>query len=87
MKISTIREKVVEEVNQIPEERLPQILDLIHHFRVGLQFSRKKTDKITNYAGCWKDMPEDLYQDFMSEVSQRRQAAFSRRRNRETNVG
>lgn len=83
MKISSIREKVVEEVKQIPEEKLPQILDLIHRFRLGLQFSRKPTDKITSYAGCWKDMPEDIYQDFMSEVNQRRHTAFSGRRKRE----
>ena len=86
MKTSTIREKVVEEVNQIPEERLPQVLDLIHHFRISLQFSRKKTDKITTYAGCWKDMPEDIFQDFINEISQRRQTSFSRRRNREANI-
>ena len=87
MKTSTIREKVVEEVNQIPEEKLPQILDLIHHFRIGLQLSRKEPDKITNFAGCWKDMPEVIYQEFIYEISQRRRTAFSRRLNREADIG
>ena len=87
MKTSTIREKVVEEVNQIPEEKLPQILDLIHHFRVGLQLSRKQADKITNYAGCWKDMPEDIYKEFINEISKRRHFAFSRRRDHEADIG
>ena len=87
MKTSTIREKVVEEVNQIPEERLPQILDLIYHFRIGLQFSKGRKDKTADFAGSWKDMPEALYQDFMSEVSRRRKSAFSRRRNLDANIG
>jgi len=84
MKISTIREKVVEEVNQIPEEKLAQILDLIHHFRIGLQLSRKKHSRITSYAGCWEDMPEDIYIELINEISQRRHTAFSRRRKKAT---
>lgn len=87
MKTSTICEKVVDEIKQIPEERQQQILDVIHHFRIGLQRSQKKTHKINNYAGCWKDMPEDMYQDFLNEVNQRRHTAFSRRWDIETNVG
>ncbi len=71
MKISSIREKVVDEVNQIPEERLAQILDLIHHFRLGLQISEKKTTKITDFGGCWKDMPDEVYQDFIDDISKR----------------
>ncbi|NIU02102.1 MAG: hypothetical protein GWN01_14700 [Nitrosopumilaceae archaeon] len=86
MKISSIREKVVKEVNQIPEEKLAQVLDLIHHFRLGLQLSKKKTAKVTDFAGCWKDMPEDVYQDFIRDITQRRHTAFSRRKNRETDI-
>jgi hypothetical protein len=87
MKTSTIRKKVVEEVNQIPEEKLPQILDLIHHFRIGLQLAKKKDHRITSYAGCWKDMPEEVYREFVNEISQRRHTAFSRRRNSEADIG
>lgn len=87
MKTSTICEKVVDEIKQIPEERQQQILDVIHQFRIGLQVSKKKTHKIGNYAGCWKDMPEDMYRDFLNEVNQRRHTAFSGRRDHETKVG
>lgn len=79
MKTSSIRERVVEEVNQILEEKLEQILDLIHHFRLGLQISKKKNTTITDFAGCWKDMPEAVYQDFIDEITKRRQMAFSAR--------
>jgi len=87
MKTSTIREKVVAVVNQIPEERLPQILHLDISLSSRFAIFQKKTDKITNFAGCWKDMPEDLYHDFVNEISQRRKSAFSRRRNLDANIG
>lgn len=87
MKTSTIYEKMVDEIKQIPEERQKQIFDIIHHFRIGLQISQKNTHQPGNYAGCWKDMPQDIYEDFLNEVNQRRHTAFSRRRDIETDNG
>ena len=48
MKVSSIREKVLREVQLIPEEKLPQILDFIHHFRMGLLSGKGKP---ASYAG------------------------------------
>ena len=87
MKTASIREKVVEEVNLIPEEKMPQILDLIRHFRIGLEFSRKKSHKNRNFAGSWKDMSDEMYDEFVNEINQRRRSAFSRRQERETHIG
>lgn len=87
MKSSSLREKVVEEVNQIPEEKLAPVLELIHHFRLGLQISKKKAAKATEFAGCWKDMPEEAYRDLIDEITKRRQMAFSGRGNREADIG
>ena len=32
------------------------------------------------FAGAWQDMPEELFNELMTDVAQRREAAFSRRR-------
>jgi hypothetical protein len=32
-----IIEKIIQELQEIPEEKLPQIYDLIHDFRLGLK--------------------------------------------------
>ncbi len=85
MKTSITRDKILKEVEHIPEEKLPELLDLIHDYRVGLQPPENKSAK--RYAGCWKDMPDDVYQDFTKEIAQRRNQAFSRRRDRETGLG
>ena len=81
MKTSATRHKILKEVERIPEEKLPELLDLIHDYRVGLQPTEDKSE--ITYAGSWKDMPDDVYQDFIDEIAQRRSQAFSRRRDRE----
>lgn len=85
MKASMTRDKILKEVERIPEEKLPELLDLIHDYRVGLQPPEGKSE--IKYAGSWKDMPDDVYQDFIDEIAQRRSQAFSRRRDREADPG
>ena len=84
MKTSITRNKILKEVERVPEEKLPELLDLIHDYRVGLQPPEDKSG--IKYAGCWKDMPDDMYQDFINEITQRRSQAFSRRRDREADL-
>jgi hypothetical protein len=31
------------------------------------------------FAGCWKDMPEKIFNEFLQDIGQRRKKAFSRR--------
>ncbi len=87
MKTSILRKKVVEEINQIPNEKLAEILDLIHHFRLGLQSTDKNKTTLMDFSGCWNDMPEEVYQDFMHDITERRHTAFSGRENREAGIG
>ena len=83
MKTITVLERVLEEIKLIPTEKLPEILDIVHYFRIGLQFSSANSNRTANFAGCWRDMPDDLYSEFVTEITDRRQAAFSWRRDRE----
>lgn len=79
MEVSIIRDKVVEEIRLIPEHKLPEIYDFIHYFRLGLQNSKENIDQIMKFAGCWKDMPEKVFNEFSEEIAERRKQAFSRR--------
>ncbi len=84
---SAIRDRLIDEIKLIPEHRLSEIYDFIHYFRVGLQKSKGNIDQIMKFAGCWKDMPEEVFTDFIREVTQRRKQAFSRRRGDEARTG
>ncbi|MBI4684867.1 MAG: hypothetical protein HY755_06685 [Nitrospirae bacterium] len=84
---SAIRDRVMSEIELIPEYKLSEIYDFIHYFRVGLQKSKGNVEQIMRFAGCWKDMPEDAFNDFLGEISRRRKQAFSKRRSGEAGTG
>jgi len=75
------KQKVVDELEQIPREKLPELYDLIHHYRVGLEPGGSRRDQILALAGSWKEMPEEEFTAFLDEVTTRRSRAFHRRRN------
>ena len=84
---SIIRDKVMEEIKLIPEHKLSEVYDFIHYFRIGLQKSKVNINQIMQFAGCWKDMSEDLFNDFLEEISKRRSQAFAGRRDGEASIG
>lgn len=87
---SAIRDKLMDEVKLIPEHKLSEVYDFIHYFRIGLQQFKENMGQIIQimqFAGCWKDMPEEVFNEFLEEVGQRRKQAFSRRRRSEASAG
>ncbi len=80
------RETVLREVNLIPEDKLFQVYELLHYFRLDLEAARDKTESVMQFAGCWEDMPDETFAAFTQKVAERRQGAFSRRRNREGGI-
>ncbi len=85
MENSFIRKKVYDEIELIPEYKLTEIYDFLHYFRLGLLASEPdQTNQTMKFAGCWRDMSDDEFNEFMNEIIQRRQRAFSGRQDRET---
>lgn len=52
--------------------------------QVSVQTTGGSPEQSMKFAGAWSDMPDEVFNDFLAEVSQRRKTAFSRRRGRET---
>jgi hypothetical protein len=84
MKTFDLHEKVMEEIRQIPENRLPEIYSLIHYFRLGLEADGKDAKNTMRFAGCWQEMTDSEFGEFSEEIRERRRQAFSGRKNRET---
>jgi hypothetical protein len=80
MDISKERERIVAEINLIPQDRLPEVYALLHGYRLNLKQDTFETDAIMTFAGCWHDMPDEEYQEMMAEIGVRRQRAFQGRR-------
>lgn len=81
-----IKHKVMQEIDLIPEDKLTDLYELIHYFRVGLEKSELKKPTLA-FAGCWQDMPDEMFNDFTAEIKQRRHQAFARRRGNEGRTG
>lgn len=68
MNSSTLKTKVLEEIDLVPEDKLPQVYDFIHYFRLGLETSGSDANRIMQFAGCWQDMPDDMFTEFLASI-------------------
>lgn len=80
------RNKLLDEIAKIPEDKLTYLYNFIHYFRLGLEVKKPDSQKIMQLAGSWNDMPEDDFAEFMNEIKNRRSKAFTSRRKRETSI-
>ncbi|MCP4399967.1 MAG: DUF2281 domain-containing protein [bacterium] len=86
MATTALRVKVIEEIQQMPEDKLGELYDVLHFFRIGLQQSPASSHEndVMAFAGCWEDMAEEEFDAFLNDISPRRTHAFSGRPPRET---
>ncbi len=77
---SAIRTRVQKEIELIPEDKLADLYNFIHYFRLGIELSSGGSQQTMRFAGSWRDMPDEDFDDFTREIAERRQQAFSRRR-------
>lgn len=87
MSSSELRTKVLQEIQHVPEDKLVELYDLIHAFRLCAEPVNPQTQSILQFAGCWSDLSDETYTAFFDDIFLRRQQAFSRRQNRETGPG
>ncbi len=63
MNISEIQIRLTEEISLIPLEKLTELYNFIHFYRVGLETAKNCTEEIMRFAGCWEDIPDEEYGD------------------------
>ncbi len=77
----TLRTRILEEIQKIPETKLEEIYDFLHYFRVGLGSPESSpASSVLPFAGAWNDMDESTFKEFEEEIQARRQRAFTSRR-------
>ena len=83
-----IKNKVLQEIERIPEDKLVDLYNFIRYFRLGLEKARAtKHKQILAFAGCWQDMPDEIFTEFTTEIAERRHQAFVGRRGNEGVAG
>lgn len=78
-----LQDKILAELKRIPETKLAELYDIIHHYRLDLEREQQENSTM-KLAGTWADMPAEQFQSLLDEIGARRQQAFSRRRADET---
>lgn len=88
MTSAILRDKVIREINLIPQEKLSEVYNFIHYFRIGTEKEtiRTTTSSLLSYAGTWKNMKDEVFDDFISDIASRRKRAFAGRRENETSI-
>jgi hypothetical protein len=83
-----IKNKVLQEIDLLPDDRLPDVYNFIHFFRLGIEKAEGAgAQSILAFAGTWQEMPDEMFEEFVVEVEERRRQAFTRRREHEGNAG
>ena len=57
-----IKRRVLQEIELIPEDKLADLYNFLHYFRLGLEKAHPpKREQILAFAGCWQDMPDEMF--------------------------
>jgi hypothetical protein len=68
MKNLIAKNKIIEEISLIPDDKITELYNLIHNFRIGLNPSENNINDIMQFAGCWEEMSETDFTDFCEEI-------------------
>ncbi len=88
MTSAILRDKVIQEINLIPPEKLSEVYNFVHYFRIGTEKEKTRTtaSSLLSYAGTWKNMKDEVFDDFLSDIDNRRKRAFVERRENEASI-
>lgn len=77
-----IKEKIIEEVEKIPEDKIAEVYDFVHLFRIGIESQRRiikdKRQVALKFFGIWKNM-SDKEKAVLADIQLRRQRTFRER--------
>jgi hypothetical protein len=68
-----LRTKLITEIDRIPEERLEELYNFIHYFRLGVEVSKSPLEQTMQFAGCWNDLSDEIFNDFNDGIKTRSQ--------------
>lgn len=88
MNSSQIKDKVLQEIDLLPDDRLSDVYNFIHFFRLGIEKAEEAgVQSILAFAGSWQEMPNEQFEEFTLGVERRRRQAFTWRREHEGSAG
>ena len=68
----------MEELKNVPVDRLKDLYSIIHSLRANTKKSDKTSRKILSFAGSFNDMTDKDYNDFLNQTKDTRNNLFDR---------
>jgi hypothetical protein len=74
------RQQLAEEIASIPDDKLTDLFEIIHRYRLDLD-ARASNDgsERNSFAGIWADMVDEDFHGLLRDIEERRRNAFSNR--------
>ncbi|MEO5995922.1 MAG: hypothetical protein ABIN89_04325 [Chitinophagaceae bacterium] len=69
---------ILEELKNVPVDRLEDLYSIIHSLQIDTKKSDKTGKKILSFAGSFRDMSEKDYDDFLKQSKETRNNLFGR---------
>mgnify|MGYP001593702661 FL=1 len=77
-----IKERIIKEVEKLPEDKIAEVYDFIHLFRIGIEGQRKavkdKRQEALKLFGVWRNL-SGKESAVLNEIQSRRQRTFRER--------
>ena len=74
------RQQLAEEIASIPDDKLTDLFDIIHRYRLDLDAQASNDGSERNsFAGIWADMTDEDFHGLLRDIEERRRNAFSNR--------
>jgi hypothetical protein len=86
MTLSVMKNKLMNEINLLPEDKLGEVYNFVHYFRLGTEKNKQDSGNLLSFSGAWSDMSNEVFDDYLSNITERRSKAFSGRRSNETST-
>lgn len=67
---------ILKEIKDVPVDRLEEVYQFVHSLTLPTQISDTRRKKILSYAGCFSDMDDADYEDFVAHTQQTRSKLF-----------
>lgn len=80
--MTNLKEKINMEIAKIPEDKISELYNIIHFYRIGIESENKKIksklSSAINYFGIWKDLSSEEI-GVLEEIESRREKTFKER--------
>jgi hypothetical protein len=80
--MASIKNKIIKEVEKIPKNKIAELYDVVHLFRIKVESPQKapkdRRSEVVKFSGIWKDMsPEESA--VLDELQARRKKTYRER--------